>query len=300
VRYADDFLLGFTGPKVEAEDIKRRIATFLRDELKLELSDEKTLVTHARDGAAKFLGYEVHAYHADGKHDHRGHRSINGGIGLRVPRQVVAAQAARYLCDGKPVHLKQRVGDSEYSIVAQYQAEFAGVVQYYRLAYNLHALSRLRWAAEVSLAKTLAQKLKIRCAEVYRRFQRDLVTGDGTYKVLEVRQERGPGERALVAHFGAVPLKRNEWAAIDDAPTPVYSARSELLERLLAEKCELCGATDSIEVHHVRKLADLKGSSPWVQRMAARRRKTLVVCRRCHDAIHAGRYDGPALTSSKA
>lgn len=296
VRYADDFLLGFTGPKTEALDIKRQLGAFLRDELKLELSEEKTLVTHARDGAAKFLGYEVHAYHADSKHDRRGRRCINGGIGLRVPRHVVTAQAAKYMRYGKAVHLKQRVGDSEYSIVAQYQAEYSGVVQYYRLAYNLHTLGRLRRAAELSLAKTLAQKLRLTCAQVYRRFQRNLVTKDGTYKVLEVKQERGTKKRALVAHFGAVPLKRNDWAAIDESPATVYSGRSELLERLLAEECELCGSTDTIEVHHVRKLADLKGGSPWERRMVARQRKTLVVCQRCHNDVHAGRYDGPAIS----
>ena len=103
VRYADDFLLGFTGPKSEAEDIKRQIGTFLRDDLKLQLSEEKTLITHARDEVAKFLGFEVHAYHADCKHDHRGQRCINGGIGLRVPRHVVTAQAEKYMQNGKPI-----------------------------------------------------------------------------------------------------------------------------------------------------------------------------------------------------
>src|SRR5262249_42220486 len=55
VRYADDFLLGFVGPREEAEEIKRRIGEFLRDQLKLELSETKTLITHARSGHARFL-----------------------------------------------------------------------------------------------------------------------------------------------------------------------------------------------------------------------------------------------------
>jgi group II intron reverse transcriptase/maturase len=300
VRYADDFLLGFSGPKTEAMNIKQQLGTFLRDELKLELSEHKTLVTHAKDEAAKFLGYEVHTYHADEKHDHRGQRCINGGIGLRVPRHVVTAQAEKYMQGGKPIHLKQRVADTAYSIVAQYQAEYSGVAQYYRLAYNLHTLGRLRWAAELSLVKTLAQKLRLSCHEVYRQYQRDRVIKGGTYKVLEVKHERGPGKRPLVAHFGAVPLKHNAWATMNESPTQVYSNRSELLDRLLAEKCELCGSSEKVEVHHVRKLADLKGRNRAEQRMSARRRKTLVVCQRCHNAIHAGQHDGPALTSSRA
>ena len=147
-RYADDWLLGFAGPKAEAEDIKRQLAVFLQDELKLELSEEKTLVTHARDDTARFLGYEVHTLHADDKHDHRGQRCINGSPGLRVPADVIQAHCAKYMRRDKPVHLMQRVNDSAYSIVTQYQAEYRGVVQYYRLAYNLHTMNRLKWVVE--------------------------------------------------------------------------------------------------------------------------------------------------------
>jgi len=53
---ATHHLLGFAGPRAEAEQIKQHLAQFLRDELKLELSQEKTLITHARTGAARFLG----------------------------------------------------------------------------------------------------------------------------------------------------------------------------------------------------------------------------------------------------
>ncbi len=124
VRYADDFLLGVVGSKSEALDIKQKIATFLRDELKLELSDEKTLVTHARDEAANFLGYEIHILHADDKHDHRGQRCINGSVGLRIPKSVITDHCVKYMRSGKPIHLTQRVNDDAYSIVSQYQAEY--------------------------------------------------------------------------------------------------------------------------------------------------------------------------------
>jgi group II intron reverse transcriptase/maturase len=295
VRYADDFLLGFIGPKVEAEEIKQHIARYLRDELKLELSEDKTLVTHARDEVAKFLGYELHALHADDQHDRKGRRSINGRIGLRVPRNVLKAQRAKYTRMGKPIHLAERLNDDAYSIVSLYQAEYSGIVQYYRLAYNLSVLSRLKWTAEVSLVKTLANKFRCRASEVYQRFQTRLTTAEGTYKVLEVRVDRGPTKKPLAAHFGGISLVWNPWAAIGETPTKVWSGRSELVERLLAQKCELCGATDGIQVHHIRKLVDLKGASGWAKVMAARRRKTLVVCETCHQHIHFGRYDGPAL-----
>lgn len=299
VRYADDFLLGFIGPKSEADEIKRKLAAYLRDELKLELNQDKTLITQARDGRAKFLGYEVHALHADDKRDVRGQRGINGGIGLRVPRRVINEHSARYMRYGKPAHRPKLLNDDPYSIIVRYQAEYGGLVQYYRPAYNLHTLQRLKWVAEVSLVKTLANKLRTTCRKVYRRYGTTITTPDGTYKVLQVVVNREAGRKPLEAHFGGVSLKRNRWAAVVESEHVVWSGRSELLDRLLAQKCELCGGPDNIEVHHIRKLADLRvrnrARTKWMEVMAARRRKTLIVCRACHDEIHYGRYDGPAV-----
>jgi len=302
-RYCDDFLLGFVGTKAEAEDIKRHLATFLRDDLALELSDAKTLITHARDERAHFLGYEVHTLHADEKHDYRGQRCINGAIGLRVPVAVIHTHCAQYMQAGKPRHLRQRVNDSAYSIVAQYQTEYRGVIQYYRMAYNFHQLQKLKRVMETSLTRTLAMKFKTSRVKIYRRFQSLCHTEDRTYKVLEVRMERGPTKPPLVARFGGIPLRWNRWVKISDAPTePIWSGRSEVVERLLADICEVCGARDNIEVHHIRKLTDLerggRSQQPrWTKIMAARRRKTLVVCQDCHHAIQYGRYDGPALSN---
>jgi group II intron reverse transcriptase/maturase len=301
-RYCDDFLLGYIGTKAEAIDIKHQLATFLRDELELELSEEKTLITHAREEVAHFLGYEVHALHADDKHDHRGQRCINGAIGLRVPASVINAHCAKYMRGSKPIHLMQRVNDSAYSIVAQYQTEYRGVVQYYRLAYNLHQLQKLKWVMETSLTRTLAKKYKTSRGKIYQQFQSIRRIEGHTYKVLEISVDRGPTKEPLVAYFGGIPLRWNRWAKISDKPTePIWSGRSEVVERLLAEECELCGETNNIEVHHIRKLADLeregRSNKPkWVRIMATRRRKTLIVCQECHHKIQYGRYNGPALS----
>lgn len=296
VRYADDFLLGFAGPKKEAFAIKENIATFLRDTLKLELNDEKTLVTHAREDKAKFLGYEVHALHADDKHDHRKERCINGSIGLRVPMAVKKAKSAPYMRSGKPIHLPQLTMDEPYSIVARYQAEYRGIVNYYRMAYNLHTLSHLKHVMEVSLVKTLANKYKTTCSKIYKRFSAWMDTEQGPRKVLQVTRKRAKAQ-PLVTHFGAVSLKWKRFAHIHDgSKQALWSGRSEVVERLLAQQCELCGSTDKIEVHHVRKLADIAhGTESWKRKMAARARKTLIVCRKCHEAIQYGRYDGKQL-----
>jgi group II intron reverse transcriptase/maturase len=297
VRYADDWLIGFTGTKAEAKDIKQQMTTFLQEQLRLELNQEKTLITHARTDVAHFLGYEVQTLDADDKHDHRGQRCINGAIGLRIPRSTINAYCAKYQRKGKSVHLMRRVNDSAYSIVANYQIEYRGIVQYYRLAYNLHTFSRLKRVMELSLVKTLARKFRTVPGRIYRRYKTTHTNEFGTYKVLEVKVEREGGQPPLVARFGGIPLRWNKWVNISDSlPEPIWSGRSEVIQRLLAQTCELCGATENIEVHHIRKLADLErtGQSAkpnWQKAMAIRQRKTLVVCQRCHHTIHYGRYD---------
>jgi group II intron reverse transcriptase/maturase len=297
LRYADDWLLGFSGPRVEAEQIKAHLKEFLRDDLKLTLSEEKTLITHARTQAARFLGYEITVLNNDHKLDRRGQRSINGQIGLKVPVDVVHAKCALYLKGDKPVHRKERLDDSVYSIIVQYQQEFRGIAEYYRLAYNLHRLNRLKWVMESSLAKTLAYKLRISVGQVYQRFQTTIETDAGPIKVLQVEVNRGEEKRPLIARWGGITLARDMKAVLNDHPPITWGSRTEIEKRLLADRCELCGSREDIEVHHIRALKDLqrKGRAEkptWVKVMAARRRKTLVVCHRCHTNIHAGKQAG--------
>ena len=160
MRYADDFLLGFCGPRSETEEIKQRLAESLRDDLKLELSKAKTLVTNARSEAARFFGYEVVTLEDDTKRT-EGRRSINGQIGLKVPADVIAEKCLPYMRRGKPVHRPERLHESPFSMVEKFQAEYRGVAQDYQLAYNVSRLNRLRWVMETSLTKTLAAKLQI-------------------------------------------------------------------------------------------------------------------------------------------
>jgi group II intron reverse transcriptase/maturase len=294
VRYADDWLLGFSGPRSEVEIIKDHLAKFLSQKLKLELSPTKTLITHARSSSARFLGYEVVTLHADEKHHAKSHRrSINGVCGLKVPSDVIQKKCVKYMRQGKPIHRAVLINDSDYSIVSQYQAEYRGIVQYYLMAFNVHRLERLRHVMHLSLAMTLANKHKTTVNRVFKRYQNTIATPNGRREVIQVIVHRGGGKRPLETHFGGIELRWKEYVKLNDQPKAVYSGRSELLQRLLADECELCGSTEKCEVHHIRKLADLnkegrKEKPLWVQRMAARQRKTLVVCQECHQGIHKG------------
>jgi hypothetical protein len=292
LRYADDTLLGFTGPRAEAEQIKQRLAAFLRDDLKLELSEEKTLITHARSGAARFLGYEITIQHDDRKLT-RGQRSVNSVPALRVPRSVIKAKCAPFLKRGKPALRPELVNEDDHTIVATYGAEYRGLVQYYLLAGDVWRLNRLRWVMVTSMLKTLACKHNSSVSKMAAKYAATVETPHGPRKCFQARIER-EGRPALVAQFGGIPLRRNKNAVlVDRVPARAIPARrKQLIDRLLVGRCEMCGQTDGVQVHHVRRLADLnRNGTPqpaWAQRMAKRRRKTLVVCMPCHQAVHNG------------
>jgi len=294
-RYADDLLLGFAGPKTEAEAITRQLGEFLHSALKLELSAEKTLITHANTEKARFLGYDIVAQQGNDQHDWQGKRCINGRIGLRVPATVIDAHCAQYMRHGKPTHRPALRFEHDYTIVERYQAEYRGVVQYYLLASNVSHLSRLHWLMQQSLIRTLANKHKAGRHAMLHTYRSTVHTPHGTMQCLKVTIDRGKDKKPLITYFGGIPLRRQKHAILHDTiPLRFDGSRNELIKRLLADTCELCGAQEHCEVHHIRKLADLKVKGrkekpQWVQRMAARQRKTLVVCRDCHHAIHAGR-----------
>jgi hypothetical protein len=184
--------------------------------------------------------------------------------------------------------------DDDFSIVERYQQEYRGIVQYYLLAYNVGRLDKLRWIAEQSLMKTLACKHQTSVAAMYGKYKAKTQTPEGkTLKCLEVKRER-KNKPPLVARFGGISLTRQPRAVLNDRPYVHKVGRTEILSRLRADKCELCGSTEDVEVHHIRKLADLKDKGGrevpvWKKIMAARRRKTLVVCHECHVNITYGR-----------
>jgi group II intron reverse transcriptase/maturase len=301
VRYADDFLLGFVGPRSEVEEIKQQLRTFLREELKLELSEEKTLITHARSEAARFLGYEITTLQDNAKRTKKNTnnygtetmcRSVNSRIGLRIPKDIIEEKCKRYLKGEKAIHRAELLNDSDYAIVTAYQLEYRGIANYYRLAYNLHQLNKLKWVMEVSLTKTLAAKHQLSVKKVYEKYGAALAVKGKEYKGLQAtipRKDKPP----LVATWGGISLQWDIKATLEDEPPKLYGNRTELVQRLLADFCELCGASGNGEIHHVRAMRKLheypgRPKPEWVKRMIALKRKTLVLCKRCHEATDHG------------
>src|SRR6266545_1754327 len=222
IRYADDHLLGFAGPKAEAEQIKEKLAKFLREDLRLELNETKTLITHARTDAARFLGYEITVQHSQER------RKVNGVIGLRVPREVIKAKCAPYLKLGKPEHRLELLNHDDHTIISTYGAEYRGIAQYYLLAGDVWRLNRLRWAAETSMLKTLAAKHKSTVSKMAARYKATVETPHGRRTCFQATVERA-GRKPLVARFGGIALKRKKNAVLDDhALAPVPARRKEL------------------------------------------------------------------------
>ena len=302
VRYADDCLLGFIGPKSEAEEIKSRIREFLATQLKLDLSDTKTLITHGRTEAARFLGYDILVSHNDRKLT-AGRRSANGQVALLVPRDVVVAKRQQFTRRGRVFHRPEMINESDYSIIAHYQAHWRGFLNYYLMAKNVSKrLAPVFHTMRTSLLRTLAAKYRSTVAEMAKRFTVTVEDDRGRHHVLQVTVIR-PGKRELVATFGGLPIRwQKEVHACDPPWIMTWCQRTELVARLLADRCELCGCTSNCEVHHIRKLADLhrrrRPKLPWERVMIARRRKTLVLCRKCHHDIHNGIYDGPSIANA--
>lgn len=169
--------------------MKQQLQKFLQEELRLELSEAKTLITHARSEAARFLGYQITTMHKDTKHTVRHAcngiqtdvRNINGVMGLKVPEDVVEAKCQSYMQKGKAIQRAELLRESDYTIILTYQLEFQGIANYYRLAYNMRSLNKLRWNMQVSLLKTLANKYKMPVQQVVKKYKAKIVVNGREY-----------------------------------------------------------------------------------------------------------------------
>lgn len=298
VRYADDFILGVIGSKKECEQIKEDIKIFLRENLKLTLSDEKTLITHATK-PAQFLGYEI--YVRKSNHIKRGkkgvmRRSYNDKVVLHMPTEVMRKRLLAYEAmklirhngseKWKPKGRIKLLNNDDLEILNAYNAEIRGFANYYSIANNSSALHNFRYIMEYSMYKTYGRKYRTTIAEIRKKYRFN--------KDFAVRYSNRKGEQKMniFVKSSYKRKKMNMTSSIDQIPnTIILTARTSLIERLKAQECEVCGGKEQLEMHHVRKLKDLKGKKRWEALMIARRRKTIAVCHLCHSKIHSGKMD---------
>lgn len=298
-RYADDFLIGIGGSKEDARRIKQEIGNYLSSELHLTLSMEKTVITHTSE-RAKFLGYEVTVMRDRNtkrvRHGKRMRRCriYNGKVRLYVPhdkwenklREYGAIKTAKHK-DGsekwKAQARRQYITKTPAEIVSRYNSEIRGLYNYYAIAHNASALGQFGSLMKYSMLKTLAAKYRTHVSVIKKRF-----TKDGN---IVVPFRTNSGDKEIAFYNGG--FKKQNWAnkQVNDAPVTFgkYGYEKEVIRRFRNKYCELCGKHDmNIEIHQIKKMSELTGQWQWERVMKKLRRKTLMVCPACHEAIHNG------------
>ena len=292
VRYADDFLISVIGSKSECETIKADITQFMREQLKLELSDEKTLITHAQD-KAKFLGYEIFIRKSDAvKRNKDGvlKRDFNGAVVLTLNSAVIQKKLTEYNAlevrniDGKDIWWSKprryMTPMKPEDILAQYNAEIRGLYNYYSLAANVSKeCASFAFIMKMSMFKTLGWKLNTSARKVRQKYQKD--------KDFVIPYNDAKGKQKYRVFYNEGFKKRNAQFDVDydKLPQTMYVPYPSLVERLKDGRCELCGKDGKVVMHHVRTLTKLKGNNEWEKLMLKRHRKTLVVCEDCNSMI---------------
>ena len=292
VRYADDFLISVIGSKSECETIKADITQFMREQLKLELSDEKTLITHAQD-KAKFLGYEIFIRKSDAVKRNRDgvlKRDFNGAVVLTLNSAVIQKKLTEYNAlevrniDGKDIWWSKprryMTPMKPEDILAQYNAEIRGLYNYYSLAANVSKeCASFAFIMKMSMFKTLGWKLNTSARKVRQKYQKD--------KDFVIPYNDAKGKQKYRVFYNEGFKKRNAQFDVDydKLPQTMYVPYPSLVERSKDGRCELCGKDGKVVMHHVRTLTKLKGNNEWEKLMLKRHRKTLVVCEDCNSMI---------------
>lgn len=299
VRYADDFLLGIIGSKEDCEKIKADIKIFLDEKLKLELSDEKTLITNAKK-PAKFLGYDVFVRKSNKttrdkrkwKVRHIGEKIVLNVTTETMLKKLLAYRALKITTRDskevwKPIPRGYMKDLDDLEIISQVNAEVRGFYNYYSIANNSSYVGTFSYVLEYSMYKVYAMKYQTSINKEKRK--RDI---NGVFTIPYENRE-GKKRYCRFYNEGFKRQKTARSAVVDNHPNVMANrrGRNSLTDRIKAKICEYCGANDNIEMHHVRKLKDLKGKLEWERRMIARKRKTLAVCSLCHDKLHAGKLD---------
>ena len=293
VRYADDFLIAVNGNRQDCEKIKQELTEFISTTLKMELSQEKTLITHSNT-PARFLRYDVRV-RRDQQIKPKGKfktRSMNNKVELSIPFKdkiekflFLNGIVKQRSDNGKlePIHRPQLLNRTDLEIVTIYNAELRGICNYYGLASNFNKLIYFNYLMEYSCLKTLAGKHRSKVSKIRAMYK------DGTGKWAIPYETKTGIKKMYFANYAD--CKGKKFTDIVPQTAKNYSHDVTTLEsRLKAKICEVCGCTDSdrYEIHHVNKVKNLKGKSEWEKVMIAKRRKTIVVCHKCHMAIHHG------------
>jgi group II intron reverse transcriptase/maturase len=290
IRYADDWLIGIWGSREDSVKVKKRIKTFLKNELSLELSVEKTKITHAGKQKAHFLGYDIYSptpkesFFAKGSVKKRAsHVSIYidapyAKIKERfIKEKFITVKNDKWLINA----VTHWINYNHAEILYRYNWIIKGYLNYYSHVNNLHIFHKfIGFVLKHSCALTLGRKLKLRSRKkVFKKFGGDLKDPkSGLILNTPKSFQKDISNYKKYANRKNDPLKILKWTI--------------RTQNLMQGPCVCCGSTANLQVHHVKKLSRLNKSKPGISTiMATLGRKQVPVCKKCHHDIHSGRYD---------
>lgn len=288
VRYADDWLLGIWGSKKDAIKILEKIVIFFKEKLDLELSIEKTKITHAGKEKVQFLGYEIYSptpkesfFEKSKVKKRASHVSIyidapyNKLKNQLIDENILVEKNGKWLINA----VTHWINYDHAEILYRYNWMINGYLNYYSHVNNLNIFHKLiGFVLRQSCAITLGRKLKLRSRKkVFKKFGKNLEEPSTKLKLaIPVNFEKNIKNYKITTVRD--PLKILKW-----------SIRTQ---NLMQGPCVGCGAINNIEIHHVKKLSKtIKAKNPVHKIMSILGRKQVPVCKKCHKDIHSGTYN---------
>jgi group II intron reverse transcriptase/maturase len=293
LRYADDVIIGVIGPKTLAEQVREELSEFLAKELKLELNQQKTIITHPATERAQFLGY---LFQTAGPRWRRRNlqrkgsphniiqtiKTTTGNITLLVPLRNINEKLKKYMKNGQPASMNAFINQPVDHIIEHYNGALRGWYNYYQLAENVGQLNYAHYIFRYSLAKTIAHKEKSSVSKVFQKCGKDITF------------QKPNGRKICLFNQPMKQVKKAKGAKANLDSIPTWGPRRT--QSRLTDNCVVCDSSIGIEMHHVRHIRKrgetVQGFSLY---LASINRKQVPVCHKCHREIHNGRYDGAGL-----
>ena len=298
VRYADDWMIGVSGNRKLAYEIKENVSNFMKNYLAQNIHPLKTKVTNLRKGNVHFLGYEIFLpkNRPISSYKGKGVKTIRRGqprLRFDVP---VAKLTKRYAERG---YLKQKpkgvrpISRSSYTvledhvIVSHYRSLWLGIFNYYSGCTKRGRLQYIHYLLHMSCAMTLGHRHRMSCSKIFKKHG----------KTLTVKIE-STGKKVSFPYKTSWKINERKWLHGKKVEIPNNRHVKNLVSSSsLGLPCAICDSDEGpIEMHHVKHVRKqgfrYKG---FHHQMALLNRKQIPLCKCCHKNVHAGLYDGSSL-----
>jgi len=281
VRYADDWVIGVRGSYQDAMTIMNNIRLFLHAELELELSIKKTVITNIRTDKVMFLGVNFFKTHANNFVSSSRGRPMRSPLSIRfeapINRILSKLQNAGFCKGITPIPKFVLMANSKDQIIHIHNAVIRGILNYYSFVHNYGKLVGLvNNIIKGACSMLLAAKFNLKSQKaVYSKYGKNL-KGNDKVAFIQVKY------KVSTWKFNIAPLKGDDLDIVKSLYTMSKSIAS--LENLV---CKVCGSDYRVEMHHIRKMADLNPTAKYVDKLMAKaQRKQIPLCRNCHMKHH--------------